>query len=227
MNDVLYDILFGEYATDIDVVILNSFAAIFIGLFIMLLYRITYAGPAYSKKFNVSLGMITIVVTIIMNLIANSVALSLGLVGALSVIRFRAAVKDSRDATFIFWAVAMGIACGISQYLAGFVGSSAIALFLILTQQIRYEGRYLLIIRSELTSQIEVEKKIKYYYHKKANLRVVKQYDDQCDFIYEISKKNLDKYQKLSGGLSIFEVFKNVEGIKSIDLIQQNDDISV
>ena len=66
----------------------------------------------------------------IMSIISNNIALSLGMVGALSIIRFRTAVKDVRDATYIFWAIAAGIGCGVSQYALIVIGSAFLLLFL-------------------------------------------------------------------------------------------------
>ncbi|MEG0091440.1 MAG: DUF4956 domain-containing protein, partial [Oscillospiraceae bacterium] len=112
-------------------IVLNNIVALLLGLFIMFTYWATYSGTAYSKKFNVSLGMLLVITTMIMNVISSNIALSLGMVGALSIIRFRTAVKDVRDATFIFWCIAAGIACGISKYTPALIGSITLFLFLL------------------------------------------------------------------------------------------------
>ena len=78
-------------------------AALVISFVIFVSYRISHATTVYSAKFNVSLVMLTIVSTLIMSVIGNNVALSLGMVGALSIVRFRTAVKDPRDTAYIFW----------------------------------------------------------------------------------------------------------------------------
>ena len=88
-------------------VILNFAAACILSLLIYLSYRVSHSGAVYSRKFNVSLVMLTLVTTLVMNVIGNNIALSLGMVGALSIVRFRTAIKDSRDTVYIFWAIAV------------------------------------------------------------------------------------------------------------------------
>ena len=73
--------------------------------FLFLSYRISHSGSIYSTKFNVSLAALTLITTMVMIVIGNNIALSLGMVGALSIVRFRTAIKDSRDTIYIFWAV--------------------------------------------------------------------------------------------------------------------------
>ena len=116
-NTIISTLSEAATVSSMTVLLLNSVAALLVSCIIFLSYRLTYSGTAFSKKFMVSLGMMTLVTTIIMNVISNNVALSLGMVGALSIIRFRTAVKDVRDATYIFWCIAVGICCGVGDYL--------------------------------------------------------------------------------------------------------------
>ena len=87
-------------------VFLNFLAACVIGALLFVSYRMAHSGPVYSRKFNVSLVMLVLITTLIMNVIGNNIALSLGMVGALSIVRFRRAIKDPRDTAYIFWAIA-------------------------------------------------------------------------------------------------------------------------
>ena len=153
MKDLLLESFTGLGALDLGTIILNNCVTVIIALFIMFTYRITYSGVAYSRKYNISLGMITIITTLIMSVISNNVALSLGMVGALSIIRFRTAVKDVRDAAYIFWSIAVGICCGVSQYILAAISSVIILLFLVLFRQIGPDNRMLLIVRGELSVQ--------------------------------------------------------------------------
>ena len=82
--------------------ILNFLVAAALGAVIYLSYRISHSGASYSARFNVSLLMLTLVTTLVMNVIGNNIALSLGMVGALSIVRFRTAIKDPRDTAYIF-----------------------------------------------------------------------------------------------------------------------------
>ena len=89
-------------------------AAFVIGLFIFYVYQKTYSGVLYSRSFNVSLVAILLVTTLVISGVTSNVVLSLGMVGALSIVRFRTAVKDPMDLVFLFWAIAEGILCGAS-----------------------------------------------------------------------------------------------------------------
>ena len=129
MREFIVENLTNTEALSVTVILMNNVIALIVAFFIMFTYKISYAGPAYSRKFNISIGSITIITAMIMSIISNNIALSLGMVGALSIIRFRTAVKDVRDATYIFWAIAAGIGCGVSQYVLIVFGSAFLLLF--------------------------------------------------------------------------------------------------
>lgn len=211
--------------SDINTIIMNNVVAIVISLFILFIYRITYSGTAYSKKFNVSLGMMTIVTALIMNVISSNIALSLGMVGALSIIRFRTAVKDVRDATFIFWGIAVGICCGVLQYLPAAIGSITISLFLLVMRQTSKVEQYLIIVRSTSEAQNVVEESIEQYFSKAAHLRVRNTTKDHGDLIYEVSGREISKALSKTK-VSISERLIKIEGVVSVDQVEQTDDIS-
>ena len=109
--------------TEMLVAIALSFA---LSLFIVFIYRITYAGVNFSMGFVGTLIMLSMVTTLVILVISSNVVLSLGMVGALSIVRFRTAVKESTDTAFLFWAIATGIICG-----AGYVTISVLATLLL------------------------------------------------------------------------------------------------
>jgi len=225
MKNFIMDNFTNVATSDLNTIILNNLVAIAISLFILFIYRITYSGTAYSKKFNISLGMMTIVTALIMNVISSNIALSLGMVGALSIIRFRTAVKDVRDATFIFWCIAVGICCGVSQYLPAAIGSITVALFLIVMRQTSKEGQYLIIVRSTAEAQNKVEAAIIQYFSKAAHLRVRNTTKDYGDLIYEVSRREISKALNKTKA-SISERLLKIEGVISVDQVEQTDDIS-
>ncbi|MEG0963062.1 MAG: DUF4956 domain-containing protein [Lachnospiraceae bacterium] len=206
-------------------ILLNNVVALLLGLFIMFTYWVTYSGIAYSKRFNVSLGMLLIITTLIMNVISSNIALSLGMVGALSIIRFRTAVKDVRDATFIFWCIAAGIACGISKYLPALIGSVTLFVFLFLFRQIGTEDKYLIIIKGTGKSLHSVEVVIMEYYCGHAHLRAKNVFEDSMDLIYEVNTKTLKRAAKTERP-SIEEELFCIEGVTSVNQIEQSDDMS-
>ena len=124
MKEYLYTGLLDKAGSlSIQNVILNFVAACILSLMIYISYRVSHSGAVYSRKFNVSLVMLALVTTLVMNVIGNNIALSLGMVGALSIVRFRTAIKDPRDTAYIFWAIAIGITCGVSDYIMAGIGT--------------------------------------------------------------------------------------------------------
>ena len=100
--------------------------AVVIGLFIMMVYKKTFKGVMYSKAFGTSLLAMTIITTFIILGVTSNVVLSLGMVGALSIVRFRSAVKEPIDIAYLFWAISEGIVLG-----AGLIGLAVIGAILI------------------------------------------------------------------------------------------------
>lgn len=206
-------------------ILLNNSVTLLISLFIMLTYRLTYSGTVYSKKFNVSLGMITIVTTLIMSVISNNIALSLGMVGALSIIRFRSPVKDVRDASFIFWAIAVGVATGVSQYLLAAISSVVIFFFLLVMKQTHPDGRLLLIIKCSVAAQNKVQAAVKQYFPKGARQRMKNASSQGCELVYEVSQKVLTK-AKNKAQVDIVEKLLKIEGVLNVNQVEQTDDLS-
>lgn len=86
--------------------------AVALGSYIYLVYRFVCRQAFYSKQFNVSLAVLPVIVAAIILAVQSSIVISLGMVGALSIVRFRTAVKDPMDLTFLFWSISVGIICG-------------------------------------------------------------------------------------------------------------------
>ena len=132
-------------------IVLHILVAAILGAVIYLSYYFSHAGGVYSKKFNVSLITLTVLTATVMTVIGNNIALSLGMVGALSIVRFRTAIKDSRDTTYIFWTIIVGICCGVGDYLVATVGSAAVFILLLILGRVKNDNRILLIIRGPET----------------------------------------------------------------------------
>jgi ABC-type Fe3+ transport system permease subunit len=121
------------------------------GLYIFYIYKRTFNGVLYSRSFNVSLILLTLVTTMIIRTISSNLTLSLGMVGALSIVRFRTAVKEAMDTVFMFWAVAVGITIGAGFYLPGVVCTAIIGVILYIVSLVKGRSThpYLLIIRHD------------------------------------------------------------------------------
>jgi uncharacterized membrane protein YhiD involved in acid resistance len=112
----------------------NLLVALLCGIIISLVYRNTYKGLNYSASFAVSMVMLTMITSIVIMVIGNNLARAFGMVGAMSIIRFRTAVKDASDIMFIFFALTIGLACGVKLYTVAIFGTLFIsAVFMVLS----------------------------------------------------------------------------------------------
>ena len=120
------------------------------GLFIMWVYRRTFRGVLYSQGFAVSLLAMALITTMIILTISSNVVLSLGMVGALSIVRFRSAIKEPMDIAFLFWAISAGIVFGAGMVPLGLIGSAFIGVIMLLfvNRQSREEP-YILVLNCE------------------------------------------------------------------------------
>lgn len=224
MNEFILENLTNMQELNIKIVMLNNLVSLLLSFFIMFLYRVTYSGAAYSRKFNVSLGMITLITTLIMSVISNNIALSLGMVGALSILRFRTAVKDVRDATFIFWCIAVGIGCGVSQYMLVAISSATIVIFLLVMRQVVPDNKQLLIVRGKIAAQNKVEAAVDSYFGKSAHRTMKNASSGTCELVYSISDGSLKKAHK-KHMVDIVEVLIKIEDVVNVNLVEQIDDI--
>lgn len=119
-------------------VIGNMLVALACGVFIALLYKYTYRGLNYSSSFTVSLIMLTMITAVVIMVIGNNLARAFGMVGAMSIIRFRTAVKDASDIMFIFFALSIGLASGVKLYSIAIFGTLFIGLVYLIVSQMNF-----------------------------------------------------------------------------------------
>lgn len=198
-------------------VLLILLIAFMVSLIIYYTYKNTYSGVMYNPRFNVSLIMITMVTTIVMVVIGSNISVSLGMVGALSIIRFRTAVKDPRDTAFIFWGVVSGLACGTQNYTIVIVGSVVICLILFLFKKtVSIINKYILIVKGNDINIDEVEKvlsrKIKGYACKGKYIN-----KNNVELIYDIRfKKELNNH--------IINELSEISGVETVNIVASNTD---
>ena len=118
-------------------VVISLVVSLLLGLWIYFVYKKTFAGVVYSRSFNLSLVMLTMVSALVLMMISSNMALSLGMVGALSIVRFRTAIKDPIDTVFMFWAVGEGLAVGAGFLDVGLIGGVVIGLLLFVVTGIK------------------------------------------------------------------------------------------
>lgn len=206
-------------------IVANMLVALALGLVIYLSYRFSHSGAVYSARFNVSLLMMTLVTTMIMNVIGNNIALSLGMVGALSIVRFRTAIKDPRDTAYIFWCIAVGICCGVSYYALAAIGTGMIFMVLLFMGSVKANDRYLLIVHANTeTAAKAIEEIVLIQYQGKASLRVANRAKEQLEYIYELSSKVIEYSQK--NEVNPIELLSAVDGVYRVNLVCQNEEMS-
>jgi uncharacterized membrane protein YhiD involved in acid resistance len=177
-SDIIKNSVIDNFVSDISIskMLITLGVAFLIGYFIYLLYKRVFSGVLYSKSFNVSLmGMTMITATVIIAINSNLV-LSLGMVGALSIVRFRTPIKDPTDLIFLFWAAVAGIVTGAGFFTLAIVGSIIIGLILFLfIKHSAIETPYLLVINcdsdeSERDVHNHITKSVKRYNVKQKNV---------------------------------------------------------
>ena len=127
---------------------MSMLAAFLCGMIVYMVYRSFYKGVIYNNNFNILLVLTSVVTCFMVIVISSNVVLSLGMVGALSIVRYRTAVKDPLDVGFLFWTVAVGVTCGAGLYLISILGTVFIALVYIMLVKIRNrKHQYLLIVK--------------------------------------------------------------------------------
>ncbi|MCL2108124.1 MAG: DUF4956 domain-containing protein [Oscillospiraceae bacterium] len=129
-------------------IILALGTATICGFVIYLVYRFFYRGVVFSENYNILLVLVTIVTAFIITTISANIVLSLGMVGALSIVRFRSAVKDPLDIGFLFWGIAAGVTAGAGLYPVALMGTAFIAvIYIFMTFMKKQKKSYLLIIK--------------------------------------------------------------------------------
>ncbi len=119
-----------------------------IGLFIFLVYKKTFSGVMYSSSFGVTLVALTMITTMVILAVTSNVVLSLGMVGALSIVRFRTAIKEPLDIAFLFWSIAVGIVLAAGMIPLAVIGSVVIGvILLVFVNKKSFETPYILVLQ--------------------------------------------------------------------------------
>ena len=190
-------------------------SALFIGLFIFFIYKKTYAGVMYSKPFNTSLVLLSVLTTFVILAVTSNVVLSLGMVGALSIVRFRTAIKEPLDLVFLFWSISVGIILGAGLYSLAFLGSAVITIILfVLTGKVDSSAPYILMLQLENeNAELQATEIIKNRFGK----IIVKSKsitDGQPELIYEVKVKNNET--------SFMNELSAIEGVQNATLVSYN-----
>ncbi|MCR5287569.1 MAG: DUF4956 domain-containing protein [Saccharofermentans sp.] len=200
----------------VDVMIGMVFALI-IGLFIMLIYKKSFSGVMYSRGFAMSLVGLSLVTTLVIMAVTSNVVLSLGMVGALSIVRFRAAIKEPMEIVFLFWSLAVGIVIGAGMIPLAVIGSLIIGLIFILFVNLKISHTpYILVVNcadenAEKSAMELIEKSVGKYVVKSKTVN-----DSGIELTVEIRIKD--------PATGFVNSIKEVAGVSSATLVTYNGD---
>ena len=223
MREKLFELLSSGGDLSLETILMRLAAATIIGIFIYFSYWFSHTGSVYSKKFNVTLVSMTLVTTTVMIVIGNNLALSLGMVGALSIVRYRTAIKDTRDTLYIFWTIVVGICCGAGDYRVAAIGSAFIFVVLLIFGRIKNDDRVLLVISISRTNEERLEALIFQRFGRKATLRVKNTTDASAEFIYELGRRTVNRDRRSTQSLT--DAVYALGGVEYFNVVSQNDSI--
>ncbi|MTI61922.1 MAG: DUF4956 domain-containing protein [Firmicutes bacterium] len=196
---------------------INLLITFVLGIFIYAVYKRTFKGVLYSKGYNVILVMMAMITSIIIMAISSNIVLSLGMVGALSIIRFRTAIKDPVDIAFMFWAISVGIVSGAGLYSLAVLGSLIIGMVMfILTRYSYSDNPYLLVANcSDDQSEELLFKKLKEY---SKNTKIKSK---------TVNKNNIEltiELREQRGKTSFVNELLQIDGVKNAVLVSYDGD---
>ena len=208
-------------------IVVNLLLAFIFGLIISLVYKFTHKGLSYSQSFMITNVFVSVIVCMVIMIIGNNLARAFALVGALSIIRFRTVVKDTKDTAYIFWSLASGMATGTGSYFLAIAGNTILSLI----AYILFKTNYGSIVKSEFILQFRIQSgdkkisdnynKILSKYTKTQTLLSSESSDDQKSI-----KVSLDIIMKNDlNQNSLIEEISSLEGLSEVVIIAAKTDI--
>ena len=192
--------------------VLTLVMSLLLGLGIFLVYRKCFIGVVYDHSFNISLVVMTILTAVIIVTISSNIMLSLGMVGALSIVRYRTAVKSPLDLMFLFWAITTGIAAGAGYYYIAWVDFLFVALVFAVLRGIRQRREtYMLILNYQTKEGLEEEiRRVLHNYKAKVRSKIVR--GETTELTVEVLMRDEN--------LSLPNTLSALEGVNDVTLVQ-------
>ena len=218
-TDIIRDSVLNQFNSNLSIpnILITLLIAFFVGLFIYLLYKRIFSGVLYSKSFNVSLIGMAIITSMVIMAVNSNLILSLGMVGALSIVRFRTPIKDPTDLIFLFWSAAAGIVVGAGFYTLAIIGSVIIGLVLfVFVKSASFETPYLMVVNCANTQSEELvynklKEKVKRFTIKQKTVT-----SDNIEMTVELRVKQDDP--------TFVSDIQALQGVKNAVLISYNGD---
>ena len=189
-----------------------------LGVVIYISYYLTHRGTIYSKKFNASLITLTVLTGTVMTVIGNNLALSLGMVGALSIVRFRTAIKDPMDLVYLFWSISVGIICGAGFAEFAVILSLVLTAVIFLLSKVKEVKSPLILVVSSKSS--ETEKELTNYLNEK-------------ELKYKVKSKNSNKGSfsivielRAPNDNTLVQDIEKMADINSVSLVEHDGEVT-
>jgi len=205
--------------------VINIALAAVLGFLLAYVYRYTHKGLSYSQSFTQTIFFVSIIVAIIMMVIGSSLAKAFALVGALSIIRFRTVVKDTRDIAFVFLALAVGMAAGTSNYFLAVISAGFMSALAIITYKLNfgalYKSEFILRFTFDQNSDSAAYLEIIQEFSKRSNMLHIEPSGDRqtLRLTYDIALKEDTTAEKMTSAMG------SVEGVSEVVLIAAKSDV--
>lgn len=215
-KSILDDFAFTTDLSFTDVIIALGLAFV-IGIFIYIIYRLTFGGVIYSKSLGTSLVMLTMVTTMVIMPITTNLIAALGMVGALSIVRFRTAVKEMLDTIYMFWAIAAGITLGTRLYIVALIASGVIGVLMLIWNLFKSKKNfpYMLVLRFDESVKKEVQNVLRKLPQGRLKSKVVSQ--GTMELTIEMNIKESE--------VGMIDAFSAIPGVHDASLISYKGDI--
>ena len=199
----------------VEMILISLLVSFVISLFIVFVYKKTFSGVVYNKTIVMTIVMIAMVTSMVIRTINSNLSLSLGMVGALSIIRFRTAIKEPMDTAFLFWAIVSGIMCGAGLYFIAVCGSLLLGLlfYVLYLMDIKAKSQYLLVVIYKSENSQIVESKLDSLTKKKLKSKSVNG-NSVIEVTYEVEYDN-----------TVYELMKSLSGdVRNVNLVTYTND---
>ena len=194
--------------------IMTLAVALGLALIIFLVYRHAFSGVVYSRNFNISLVAVCLVTTVIVVAISTNIVLSLGMVGALSIVRFRTAVKEPIDVAYMYWAITTGIVCGARMYIFAAIATALVSLVFMSMKLISDKNqRHILIINFKNDAMIHIDKILEGTRHV-VKSRTITDTDIELVAEIKVSDKNM----------AFLNNIKKIDSVSNVSLVSYKGD---
>ena len=219
-NDIFKNSFLEGFTNGIDIktIIVSFLGTALLSVFIFFVYRVVSKKAFYSKNFNISLVAMAIITAAIILTIQSNIVLSLGMVGALSIVRFRTAIKDPLDLVFLYWSISIGIICGAGLTAIAFILSAIMAIVIIVVQKYPVKKSSMLLVVN--ANDPDCDQSI---------MDVVKTFDKSCKTKSKnVTTNSLNMIIELNVDTESVLVKKvmNVNGVISASLITHDGEIT-